>query len=696
MKCLLLTLSMFSVSIAWSGIESSPDIFLPMEQKEFVQAYQKAPISWWNFLIYHDQKVTKEQACKELQQKTVGFLLYDPCRPIPVEEAWLQELANSQILQQSPPTSIKQLQNSLDQTVVKLSLPLPSSTLNLIRRSPLASFENLGESFSNFFSAPEKDSKFKILPFLIRFSPESKESEDWVLKALSTPLADTYWAGPHIGAQVNKQQVIHDLTWVASFGSLLVLVLIGFLILTGRSFYLLLIPIVGVSLAGTMIVVHSFWGSIHGLTLAFGSGLVGISMDYAFHGWSEPHNRKVWQTNTISFLTTMISFSLLLFFSAPLIRQISLFSMVGLSLSFSLCFLASKHLKILYQNPIEIPIRSLPRWLALLIVAAVVAGTILSLPSLKLDFSIKRMDLAHNQMRSVLKNSQLNNRNDRMGFYLANDNDELHVVNQWVEQQKIPVLNSLTLLGTDSQEKYNVWKTWACKNNDELVALANRPPYNKLFPDFFGQILCNNWQQNQQSTKTTSSLFRVGDSSLSIFKIDSEHNFKLVAERFPKTFFLSQLTHDFPETLKRQSLFFLIACFAATLIFLLWFFGTASFFVFVPVLGALSGILLVTFFLGRPMTFISFVSLIILLGLTLDYGVFCTAYSKNKDKLRSVFGSIGLSASTSLAGFAPLAFCGHPVLADLGITIVSGLTGALLFTYLVFPNLLPGKKEFHV
>ncbi len=691
----LIFLFLFSPSV-WAAVESSPDIFLPPQQKEFVRAYQNAPISWWNFLLYDSSKIKRSQACQQLQSSLPSNrILYDPCQPLPLSKKWLHELALLQTFSNPPPQSMIALKSSLDRTLVSLSLPVASRSLNLLRHYPLAPFDQLYSAFNDFFASQESESRFQVLPFLVDFAPESKDSQTWIENIQDThSTTGLHWAGPHIGAQVNKMQVMRDLQGVAVFGTALVLLLIGFLLITRRSVFLLLVPVLGLAIATAYGAVHWVWGSIHGLTLAFGCGLVGISMDYAFHGWNQSFDKKTWKTNTISFATTFLSFGLLLFFTAPLIRQISLFALSGLTVSFLVCFLISKFSTSTSARPIHLPFIKIPRSVALVTAGLIIGAASLSLPKQHLDFSLQRMDLTQDQKPEALQGPGLDKTKNQLGFYLASDEKDLSRIIKWAKAHSIPVLNPLVIVGShDTSKSQQSWRRWACDNEIELKTLAQTSPYRDVFKDFFSTMSCQNLSKKSFRPTQTQSMFQVEDSILSIFKASQPTQLTAIKKDFPKTFFLTQLTEDFPRILKQQSLIFLVTCFSLCLLFLVVFFRSRSLLVFIPVVGALCGILLVSFCLGRPLSFISFVSLIILLGLTLDYGVFCTTFVFKSEKLKKVFGSIFLSALTSLAGFAPLALCGHPVLADLGLTIVSGLTGALLFTYIVYPNLSPSTDH---
>jgi predicted exporter len=86
------------------------------------------------------------------------------------------------------------------------------------------------------------------------------------------------------------------------------------------------------------------FGQIHGLTIAFGASLVGVSIDYAVHfychqamaGASTPPRatmRRIWPGLLLGMATTVLGFVVLLVATFPGLRELALFSATGLAAS---------------------------------------------------------------------------------------------------------------------------------------------------------------------------------------------------------------------------------------------------------------------------------------------------------------------------------------------------------------------------
>ncbi len=111
---------------------------------------------------------------------------------------------------------------------------------------------------------------------------------------------------------------------------------IGLLLVVYRSVTLLalgLLPVVSGALVGVAAVSLGF-GQVHGLTLAFGTTLIGAAVDYSIYffiqrpGATNPIN--FWRTIWLGVLTSVAGFAALLFSGFPGLAQLGLYSISGL------------------------------------------------------------------------------------------------------------------------------------------------------------------------------------------------------------------------------------------------------------------------------------------------------------------------------------------------------------------------------
>jgi predicted exporter len=99
---------------------------------------------------------------------------------------------------------------------------------------------------------------------------------------------------------------------------------------------------VGLGVLAGCSVVLAIFGRIHGITLAFGASLIGVCVDYVVHFYCHqfvapsPHGpygtmRRIWKALATGAATTMIGFAALSASSFPGLREVGLFSLIGVA-----------------------------------------------------------------------------------------------------------------------------------------------------------------------------------------------------------------------------------------------------------------------------------------------------------------------------------------------------------------------------
>ena len=74
------------------------------------------------------------------------------------------------------------------------------------------------------------------------------------------------------------------------------------------------------------------YGEIHGIALAFGFTLLGVAVDYPLHTFSHPgHPEMVWPTLRIGVVSTMIAYAVFLFGGTEGLAQLGLFAITGIA-----------------------------------------------------------------------------------------------------------------------------------------------------------------------------------------------------------------------------------------------------------------------------------------------------------------------------------------------------------------------------
>ncbi len=148
-------------------------------------------------------------------------------------------------------------------------------------------------------------------------------------------------SAPHRFAVRAEDALRADVTRV-SIGSVVGLTLLFLCLFGSLRVLLLILPVAGAGfLAGTAACLALF-GSVHGLTLAFGSAMIGVSVDFAlhFHGHHvlapSPAGPRatlasIWNGLALSAATTAVGFLALCISSFPGLRELAVFGAAGIT-----------------------------------------------------------------------------------------------------------------------------------------------------------------------------------------------------------------------------------------------------------------------------------------------------------------------------------------------------------------------------
>ena len=184
--------------------------------------------------------------------------------------------------------------------------------------------------------------------------------------------------------------------WLGAAATIGMLVL---LLIAYRSFGAVLLsalPLASAALAGTA-AVGAVFGSVHGITLAFGVTLIGVAQDYPLHLLSHRRRdrtprevaRDLWPTLATGVASTCIAYLTFLFSGVTGLQQLACFAVAGLAVAgFSSRFLLprliaeprrdfgdSRALEQLWRVLVSLP---RPRWAALVLAVACVGTIVLA------------------------------------------------------------------------------------------------------------------------------------------------------------------------------------------------------------------------------------------------------------------------------------------------------------------------------
>ena len=143
--------------------------------------------------------------------------------------------------------------------------------------------------------------------------------------------------GPGVFSVTTRERIRHDAWRLSLIATVLIAAMLLALYRSVRVLGLGLLPVVSGALAGIAAVSLAF-GSVHGITLAFGVTLIGEGVDYAIYLFTQnapgaaPQStfERIWPTLRLGVLTSICGFSAMLFSAFTGLAQLGLFSVAGL------------------------------------------------------------------------------------------------------------------------------------------------------------------------------------------------------------------------------------------------------------------------------------------------------------------------------------------------------------------------------
>ena len=155
----------------------------------------------------------------------------------------------------------------------------------------------------------------------------------------TTPGAKLVMTGPGVFSVTSRDTIEHQVTRLSITGVVLIAAL---LLLVYRSITALglgLLPVISGALAGVAAVSLGF-GSVHGITLGFGTALIGEAVDYSIYLFVQSEHedadqqvwiKRFWPTVRLGVLTSIFGFASLLLSGFPGLAQLGLYAIAGLA-----------------------------------------------------------------------------------------------------------------------------------------------------------------------------------------------------------------------------------------------------------------------------------------------------------------------------------------------------------------------------
>jgi predicted exporter len=247
------------------------------------------------------------------------------------------------------------LREQLTERLKDLSSPAGGALEPLIPRDPTLEVLKLAESwqparqpqklYDVWFDSEGDSAILVVATKAAAFDPDGQEK---ATAALQRHFAETRGAqtmqltvsGPGAFSVLMKGKTQSEATWLGAIATVGMIIL---LLIAYRSVivvFLGTLPIASAGIAG-LAAVSAMFGTIHGITLAFGVTLIGVAQDYPMHLFSHHHPgktplataRSVWPTLATGVASTCIAYLAFLYSGVVGLAQLACFTIAGLAVA---------------------------------------------------------------------------------------------------------------------------------------------------------------------------------------------------------------------------------------------------------------------------------------------------------------------------------------------------------------------------
>lgn len=529
------------------------------------------------------------------------------------------------------------------------------------------------------------DKYYKILSLEVKndtaLSPELLNGEIKTLTRLQSQLSkdgtEVYLTGAPVHSYYASSKSMREINIICILSSLFVIGLCYFYFRNIK----LLIPTgisLGLGMLSGFLAASIVFPSIHVLTFVFSTTLIGICIDYSLHYFIEKDLSKIMKSLTVSMVTTVSAFAVLLFSGVELLRQISVFTMTGLFSVYSIVVLFYPLLKFnSHPRNIDFMMSERVKKIFALIILAVSLGGMFFI---KFNDDIRNMYVPSKKLLASEKLfAAVTGGDKKISFAVIEGRDFQDMLHreEWVSRnlQDVNFQALSKFIQSEKQQKRNFELRKALYKNSlkSYAAFLPEEDIKKLL----SEKAPSDYVKFDKNSPFKDFLIGENTSVMILYDFDRP---EIITQNGGK---YVDVQRDITERIKecRTSCLKMLVPVFILLLFLLSFIykpSTALKILTPSILaGAFSiGVLSLT---AQPINLFHVLAIFLIIGFGLDYSVFRAGGVKNSSD------AVLLSCATSVFSFLLLAFTSFKLISSLGFILSVGLSvsylSSLLFNY---------------
>lgn len=522
-----------------------------------------------------------------------------------------------------------------------------------------------------------------------------------------------------------------EIAWISGISIVLILIL---LLTVYRSPLPILCTVgsIGVAAAAALATTWLLFGSIHIFTFVFGTSVIGVSIDYAIHFFTDwkkgcsgfDVRSHILKGLLLGFMTTELSYIALTFADFPLLKQMAVFSIAGLASSFAtilLFFPCLPHNKKAGALPTIIPqkfislydvkpstqgaklVQTTPRkWIASIVKVVLLLALIPGLYLLNVQTDMRTLYTMSDELKaSEVLSARLNNLGVSANYFIvegASAEEVLRTEEDLVKRLNVAKQDSLikNFLATSSiipsentqRENYESLRRAVLPSKDFAVSGAMQP-YLESIGITNDSAFANSLKSEPvyltpaanvpQSFKTLLNMLWIGEvngkfySAVLPLHVSKDFDISKIAAGSAQVHAVNKMG-NINETLTNLSrVALMLVAIAYVIVFvilvLVYKFKTAVKIIRAPVIACLF-LASVFGYAGITFNFFAIVGIILTLGIGIDYALF---FNEGGRKNLSTALAVMLSATTTVISFGSLSFSSFTPVATFGLATLLGI-----------------------
>ena len=533
----------------------------------------------------------------------------------------------------------------------------------------------------------------------------------------------------------NRRLLQHDITVTLLAAAIGFFMLFTLFFKDWRAIFVFLIPIFG--MCSAIGLTWLFFSGPSAIILGLGGTVIGIALDYGIHVFvaikhspdSNKSVQKLIRPLIFSALTTLGVFWAFFFSRTPGYHQLAFASTCGIAVSLLLSVLclpllfqgggnkqsnkSSRSIRVLnYSFPLftySSALMTFNIWLLFITLS------LFSIPQISFESNIRKLDGSGIKLKNeeeAFRKIWGSNSQAAVTLIRADMESAMEChdsIAKFAEKHHIGNFQSLSNIWPSKKSRIQNIKTWnkfwkagnAIKFREYLKQYGEKYGFSDTaFDPFFNSL----YKQNASDDFTKESAFKLfsrkfinckdGKIRETAFFADTENNVKTMkaftanienCDVISPAFFGDYISEKILDDA------FYIAIIALFMVIILAWFCLKSpaktFTALIPVISSSLAIMPIYAFCNWKINAIALVALIVVTGLSIDYGIFAVTAMKNSDKefSRSAFTALTISMLSTIIGSGALLWASHPALNSVGKVITIGVFAGYIAAVLIIP-----------